>query len=66
MAARMFIVQLPDTTCLLEASTPITKLHFVESQHCFVKYLTLLGKKPEQQSFLSQREGTTNKYQAVV
>lgn len=64
MPARSFIVQLSDTARSLEATTPITKSH-VESQYVSVKYLTILGKKTEQQSFLSQREGTMNKCQAA-
>jgi len=44
MAARSFIVQLSDTARALEASTPITKLHFVESPYVSVKYFTILGK----------------------
>lgn len=65
MPARSFIVQLSDTARSLEASTLITKSHFIESQYVSVKYLTIPGKKPEQHLFLSRREGTMNKCQAA-
>lgn len=60
MPATSFIVYLSNTTHSLKTSILITKSHFVESQYIFAKYLTVVGKKPEQQLF-SQREGTMNK-----